>query len=499
MKKAFRKVVAIIGSIICIMSFCGSSLAMDGPLHTAESSKTITYPITYIAKDGNTCTGCKYLYIEANENPLRNECSFYRWNMDSGFTEYVKQIKTEGILSSVVLNSKQTTNKYNIEFDGNGATSGDMSTMTGLKCDKSYTLKANTFKKQGYIFVCWNTEMDGSGEEYADKASVKNLTTQNDDTITLYAQWIKKQYKVAMICDSVIDDGGWGTRCYQALVDAAGRQDWEYEVTDGISNSAYYKSMATYCALGYDLIIAPGIQYTDAVLRIAKKYPNISLAILNGSEATPAKAKKKNVISLLPDATQIGWIAGTLASLMTESGTIAFIGGKEQDTTKAKYAGYGEAAKYIGEKEGKDIKLLDIVYANSFSDSGKGIELANAFMDQGADVFFGDASTIDAGVRYAIDEYNQKQGAIKVYDIAQPEDFLGQNACIIGSQITDISYLMELALKSVMEGKLGGEVLYGNLQNGVLSVGKLNNLIPKEIQDKYFKYIDEMTKGTFGE
>ena len=44
-----------------------------------------------------------------------------------------------------------------------------------------------------------------------------------------------KQYKVAMICDSSISDGGWGAACYNAMVDAAGKMGWTYEVTDSIA------------------------------------------------------------------------------------------------------------------------------------------------------------------------------------------------------------------------------------------------------------------------
>ena len=33
-------------------------------------------------------------------------------------------------------------------------------------------------------------------------------------------------YKVAMICDSSINDGGWGAACYNAMVDAAGKKGW---------------------------------------------------------------------------------------------------------------------------------------------------------------------------------------------------------------------------------------------------------------------------------
>ena len=78
-------------------------------------------------------------------------------------------------------------------------------------------------------------------------------------------------------------------------------------------------------------------------------------------------------------------------------------------------------------------------------------------MDQGADVFFGDASAVDSGARQAIDEANEANGEIKVYDIAQTADLHGQNPCVIGSQVTDNSALIELSMKAVEEGTfLGG-------------------------------------------
>jgi hypothetical protein len=113
-----------------------------------------------------------------------------------------------------------------------------------------------------------------------------------------------------MICDSSISDGGWGAACYNAMVDACKRSGWSYEVTDSIDQSAYYESIAAYCDLGYNLIYAPGNQYTDAVLQAAEEYPDIAFALLNGAEDTPGKATNKNVSSLLPNAQQIGWIAG---------------------------------------------------------------------------------------------------------------------------------------------------------------------------------------------
>ncbi len=307
----------------------------------------------------------------------------------------------------------------------------------------------------------------------------------------------KDGYKVAMICDSNINDGGWGAACYNAMKNAAEKKGWSYEVTDKITQDAYYDSIVAYCALGYDMIFAPGSQYSDACLQAAKEYPNVAFALLNGTVDAPSKAENGNLSSLLPNAQQIGWIAGALAGLMTTSGKLGFIGGMELETTKGKIAGFEEAAKYVASKEGKTVELLNVPYANSFSDAAKGKEFATELINQGADVFFGDASAVDSGARSAIDEYNAAAGSVKVFDIAQPADSLGQNECIICSQVTDNSAMIVASMEAVEAGKFGGEVLYGSLQNGALSAGKISDLVPADIQEKYNAYLQQMIDGTF--
>ena len=304
-------------------------------------------------------------------------------------------------------------------------------------------------------------------------------------------------YKVAMICDSSINDGGWGAACYNAMIAAAEKMGWETEVTDSISQDAYYDSIVAYCALGYDMVYAPGNQYTDAVLQAAEEYPDVAFALLNGAEDTPAKAVNGNVSSLLPNAQQIGWIAGALAGLMTESGKLGFIGGMELDTTKGKIAGFEEAAKYVAEQEGKTVELLNVPYANAFSDAPKGKEFATELIAQGADVFFGDASAVDSGAREAIDAANAAAGEVKIYDIGQPADILGQNECIICSQVTDNSAMIVASMQAVIDGTFGGATLYGTLQNNTLSAGALSDLVPADVQEKYLAYIDQMIDGTF--
>ena len=74
-----------------------------------------------------------------------------------------------------------------VTFDANGSAEypveGTMTPQTVLeKTDTA--LNANSFTREGYNFLNWNTAADGTGDSYADKATV-NLT----ENTTLYAQW----------------------------------------------------------------------------------------------------------------------------------------------------------------------------------------------------------------------------------------------------------------------------------------------------------------------
>ena len=74
---------------------------------------------------------------------------------------------------------------------------------------------------------------------------------------------------------------------------------------------------------------------------------------------------------------------------------------------------------------------------------------------------------------------------------------MGQNECIIGSQVTDNASLVGLCMEAVEDGSFGGEVIYGTLQNGALSAGALSDLVPADVQEKYQGYLDQMVDGSF--
>lgn len=79
-------------------------------------------------------------------------------------------------------------NSYTVAYDSNGA-DGDMEN-SNYVYGTAKKLNANVFTRDnGYAFTGWNTKADGTGDTYANEASVKNLTTEAGGTVTLYAQW----------------------------------------------------------------------------------------------------------------------------------------------------------------------------------------------------------------------------------------------------------------------------------------------------------------------
>lgn len=81
----------------------------------------------------------------------------------------------------------EASTELTVTFEANGSeeypAEGTMAPQS-VTAKKDTALNANTFTREGYNFLNWNTAADGTGDSYADGATV-NLT----ENTTLYAQW----------------------------------------------------------------------------------------------------------------------------------------------------------------------------------------------------------------------------------------------------------------------------------------------------------------------
>ena len=89
----------------------------------------------------------------------------------------------------LTLYAQWTINSHLITYDSNSGR-GEMSPQT-VNYNQTSKVKDCEFTKTGYAFTSWNTSQDGSGKQYNVNDSIS--ITEN---ITLYAQWVAKNYTI---------------------------------------------------------------------------------------------------------------------------------------------------------------------------------------------------------------------------------------------------------------------------------------------------------------
>lgn len=122
--------------------------------------------------------------------PTREGYLFAGWCTDETLSTVVD---ASSAVSARILYAKWEKAQYNVVFNGNGATSGEMPEQT-LIYDESANLDINAYERTGYVFAGWKDE---EGNSYTDGAEVLNLTSEHQGKFNLYAQWTPNQYSVA--------------------------------------------------------------------------------------------------------------------------------------------------------------------------------------------------------------------------------------------------------------------------------------------------------------
>lgn len=77
---------------------------------------------------------------------------------------------------------------YKVNYYANGGEGTPPGEKT-VKYNEEFTTEGIIFTKDGYILKEWNTNAGGTGTSYQLNTAIKNLTTTNNDSIGLYAQW----------------------------------------------------------------------------------------------------------------------------------------------------------------------------------------------------------------------------------------------------------------------------------------------------------------------
>lgn len=181
-----------------------------------------------------------------------------------------------------------------------------------------------------------------------------------------------------------VNDMGFNWYSYQGLLRA------ESEL--GLSGTVYtpadptdYESKLQQCVSdGNILCISTGFLLADATMNVATAYSSTNFAIVDYL----FNAYPDNLQGIQFAEDEAGYLAGTLAGLMTESDVIGAIGGMEIDSVVSYVEGYRNGAQ----ASNPNVEVL-VEYAGNFGDPELGATIAQGMIAQGGDVLFGVGGT----------------------------------------------------------------------------------------------------------
>jgi basic membrane protein A len=163
------------------------------------------------------------------------------------------------------------------------------------------------------------------------------------------------------------------------------------------SNEEYLPAINNFVEDGCKLIITVGFLMKEATAIAAKANPDVKFAIIDTdyfpgdgscpegvSDCYSAEGGLNNVTSLTFAEDEVGYLAGTLAGCMTETGVIGSVSGMEIPPVVRFVTGYQNGAR----AQNPDVQTLN-VYIPEFNDAYTGKQEGDKQITAGADVIFG--------------------------------------------------------------------------------------------------------------
>jgi basic membrane protein A len=240
-------------------------------------------------------------------------------------------------------------------------------------------------------------------------------------------------------------------------------------------------AMRAFAERGYNLVIGIGFAQSPIMERVAKDYPNVNFAIIDGVINLP------NVASLVFMEHQGSYLVGMIAAKTSKTGTLGFIGGMDIPLIHRFATGYTEGAKAVN----PNIQVIQNyvgVTDGAWNNPGKGKELSLAQIGKGADVIFTAAGNSGLGAFDAVEQQGKDaQGRARAFVIGVDSNQNGvKPGFVLTSMVKRVDNVVYRLIQELVGGQFkGGFHVYGLQEDGVgYSVDQFNQslLTPEIIQ-----------------
>jgi len=290
--------------------------------------------------------------------------------------------------------------------------------------------------------------MEEDGDAMADSANMVSLACGTSSSFASPDAPVT-ELTVAMVAPSASQDLAFT----QSMVDSLSALGIDPQVTDGtfvVEEAA--AAIRGYAEDGIDVVIAHGTQYGGSLAEIAPDFPETSFVWGTSSDTQGIE----NVFAYTPAADQGGYVLGTIAAALTESGTIGMVGPVEAGDAALYVEGFAAGASAAGAE-------TNITYTGSFGDVQLATEAAEAHVAVGSDILTGTAQHVVGAINVA------SANDIPWFGTQSNQTSLAENL-VVASQVYHWEVALADIFASVESGTLGGEVYELTLENNGLVI-----------------------------
>ena len=288
-----------------------------------------------------------------------------------------------------------------------------------------------------------------------------------------------KKIRVGLVTDvGGLDDKGFNTLANKGRMDAQSQLGIDSNVIESKEQANYVPNLTNFAQQGYDLVIGVGFLMTNATWKVAKAFPSVKFAIVDGAPADDSGKTENlpNVANLFFKEQESGYVVGVVTGEMLKgkigkatTGKACAMGGLPIPPVDRFIAGYQDAlAKYN--------VTPAIAYSQSFTDQQKGKEIGLQQISQGCSVLFQVAGQSGLGYIQAAKDKN-------VYAIGVDADqaFVAPET-VLTSAVKKVDRAVFLTIQSVKDGKFKAGDNSFDATNDSTGFGTVNKDVPSAVK-----------------
>jgi basic membrane protein A len=317
-------------------------------------------------------------------------------------------------------------------------------------------------------------------------------------------------FSACMVSDAGgFDDQSFNQSGFEGLQQAEEELGITIHEVESQADTDYGPNIDNLVQQGCSLVIGVGFLLEDPIQSAAEANPDTHFALIDSSfsdpgataDDPPVPAEVENAKPILFNTAEAAFLAGYLAAGMSETGTVATFGGIQIPSVAIFMDGFADGVARYNEDNGTAVKLLGWdkeaqtgSFTGDFDNQANGQNLAQGFIDQGADIIMPVAGPVGLGAAAAA----QAGGARIIW--VDSDGFLTTEYgdIIITSVMKQIGPAVFDTVSEAADGNFTNEPYVGTLENegvGLAPFHDFEDQVPVELQDKLADYQEQIIAG----